>query len=712
MRSEKLDLGATLAYQEYLDRRDDLGPPPAISVVLSYEGDLDAVRAAGFDLAWSNADQAVGTLRWADLDALTELPQVLRIATGLPRTPRLDTAGPEIRARASTVANIGVDGLWHVAKPSGALTVGGTGASGKGVIVGIIDTGIDVSHPAFCTAQVPYRSRILKVWDQGLTPVAANGEASPIAGRMLSGRRYGVEFDTATIETQLNASTYPALPFDFRHKDCIGHGTHVAAIAAGGNQVAGGSDASFVGAAPEADLIIVKMLDLPDVITDSAGNQVPADVRLLDAVIYILREAAAQVPPKPVVINASFGSAIQPGDGLSNEDRFLDETFDPARPADASHFPSGAIFVKSAGNDGDPARRGFAVVTIPDSGEIVVPFELFDDRGPNLSKRVNCTAKPFVPSGVAAIWYREVAAPGDVSFAARVPGEAAFSAPVFSGSLSKLFDGGKRRVMFHESLRADRPVPPPPATVPVTRNRMALVIEPKVMPAPLPPLHKPGVYELRFAGPPGTELYAMCSMQGSAFGRFGMRIATAYQNGDPLPAPEIVNGSATPITLIDVTSRHSMADGGSRNVISVAAYDDLDAKLAAFSSRGPLRDFSDPPLGPVAPKPDLGGPGVKINAALAQDSDKGIAAILSAGSVAGNRFTELRGTSMAAPMIAGTVALMLEKNPALTVDQVRAALSTAAAARAGADPVPADPGYADAYGAGRVAALESHTNTP
>jgi subtilisin family serine protease len=381
VRLDKLDPGAVLAYQTYLDRAGDPDQPSAISVVLTLDGDVDAVAAAGFEVHWAGRGEAVGTLRWSDLDAITELPEVVRITAGMPRMPHLDTAAVEVRARATAVATIGTDGLWHMAKPTGALTVGGAGASGAGVIVGVIDTGIDVSHPAFCSAQVPYASRILKIWDQGLTPIVANGEKGPDVARPLSAHTYGVEFDTHAIETALNTSLYPVLPLDFRHKDCEGHGTHVASIAAGGNQVAGGSDASFVGIAPAADIIMVKMLDVPDVIKDDTGAEVGADVRFRDAVTYILREAAAQVPPKPVVVNASFGSSFEPGDGLSDDERFLDELFDPAHAADGTHVPSGAIFVKAAGNDGDPTDRGYAIVTIPDSGQIVVPFELFDDRG-------------------------------------------------------------------------------------------------------------------------------------------------------------------------------------------------------------------------------------------------------------------------------------------------------------------------------------------
>jgi len=713
MKLEKLDVGASLAYQAYLDHADDPGQPSGISVVLTFDGDVAAVAAAGFEVDWASENEAVGILRWSDLDAITELPEVVRIAAGMPRMPHLDTAAAEIHARATTVGNIGTDGLWHAAKPTGVLTVGGSGASGAGVIVGVIDTGIDISHPAFCSAQAPYRSRILKIWDQGLTPVVADGETGPPVARLLSGRAYGVEFDTHAIETALNSSGFPVLPLDFRHSDCEGHGTHVTSIAAGGSQVAGGSDASFVGIAPEADIIMVKMLDVPDVITDSAGTPVLPDVRFRDAVIYILREAAAQVPPKPVAINASFGNNFEPGDGLSDSERWLDGLFDPAHAADATHVPNGAIFVQAAGNDGDPRDRGYAIVTIPDSGQIVVPFELFDDRGPNKAGRVNCEAVPYVRPVFASAWYREVTAPADVAFSAKVPGDADFSDQVFAGFLTKLFDGGKRRTLVHNGgVSTPRPVPTPPGTVSVMRNQMTLIVEPKTLPPPAAPLHREGIYELRFTGPPGTVLYVMGTIDGTAFGRFGLQIATEYQNHDPLPAPQIVNGSAAPVELIDITSRQTIADGGGRNVITVAAYDDRTSNLADFSSRGPLRDYSNPPLGPLAAKPDIAAPGVKINAALSQDSDEGFARILTPGSIEGNRFIELDGTSMAAPMVTGIMALMLQKNNTLTVDQARAALLASATGRDGANPGPTDPGYADAFGAGRPAALESHTNTP
>jgi bacillopeptidase F len=70
--------------------------------------------------------------------------------------------------------------------------------------------------------------------------------------------------------------------------------------------------------------------------------------------------------------------------------------------------------------------------------------------------------------------------------------------------------------------------------------------------------------------------------------------------------------------------------------------------IAGFSSRGPS------PLDPDVVKPDVSAPGVNVRSSLP-----------------GNRYGALSGTSMAAPHVAGTAALMLEVNPSLSIKQLR-----------------------------------------
>ena len=115
----------------------------------------------------------------------------------------------------------------------------------------------------------------------------------------------------------------------------------------------------------------------------------------------------------------------------------------------------------------------------------------------------------------------------------------------------------------------------------------------------------------------------MCRGQGWAAGKFvTFRVADTMADGSALNA------------AIDVTSEFSSVDTLGRNAITVAAYDDKDGNaadaayrhIAKFSSRGPLRDFSDPPglLALIATKPDIAAPGVKINSAKSRESDPGV----------------------------------------------------------------------------------------
>ena len=100
--------------------------------------------------------------------------------------------------------------------------------------------------------------------------------------------------------------------------------------------------------------------------------------------------------------------------------------------------------------------------------------------------------------------------------------------------------------------------------------------------------------------------------------------------------------------------------------------------MAAFSSRGPTWiDFS--------AKPDLVAPGVGIESLA--DPQGTLYRELQDYLLDGARvssykpYLSLTGTSMAAPVVAGTVALMLEANPALTPNAVKAILQYTAEAR-------------------------------
>ncbi|HBT50053.1 MAG: Subtilisin-like serine protease [Caldanaerobacter subterraneus] len=109
--------------------------------------------------------------------------------------------------------------------------------------------------------------------------------------------------------------------------------------------------------------------------------------------------------------------------------------------------------------------------------------------------------------------------------------------------------------------------------------------------------------------------------------------------------------------------------GTSRNAITVGAVDDKrtpdieDDEVAKFSGRG----------GPYLYKPDVVAPGVKIVSTASGNVPFGADEIM-----INKPYRSATGTSMATPMVAGTVALLLEKNPRLTNVEIKNILKNTA----------------------------------
>ncbi|MBA3682727.1 MAG: S8 family serine peptidase [Bacteroidetes bacterium] len=173
---------------------------------------------------------------------------------------------------------------------------------GNGVIIGIIDTGIDINHPDFKDANG--NSRIHYLWDQNITKT----KKTPL----LFG--YGLEWSKLDIDKGICT-----------HKD-KGHGTYVSGIAAGNGKVQNKNE----GCAPKAGLIVVAL---------DFNREGPATA---DAVKYIIDKAT--LLNKPFVINISYGNYSGSHDGTNLEAKLIDGLI--------SDIPGRAI-VAAAGNKGN-----------------------------------------------------------------------------------------------------------------------------------------------------------------------------------------------------------------------------------------------------------------------------------------------------------------------------------------------------------------------
>jgi subtilisin family serine protease len=212
-----------------------------------------------------------------------------------------------------------------------------------------------------------------------------------------------------------------------------------------------------------------------------------------------------------------------------------------------------------------------------------------------------------------------------------------------------------------------------------------------------------GIYEVKIKAPPGTVLFAKCSRTFWARGK-AVIFEHATQMQDPaaaVPSPP----------EREVTATASTTDPLGRHVITVASYNDTNHHIASSSSRGPLRDYSDPvaPKGVIAAKPNIAAPGVGIMAAASRHINPLAPPLVRPHAwLNGVRFIPKGGTSMATPMIAGVVALMLDKKPNLNINEARSLLNSSV--RAAVNPA-APPDSTNAYGSGMVDALPTHDNT-
>ena len=187
--------------------------------------------------------------------------------------------------------------------------------SGKQVLIGFVDTGIDYTNPLFVSPDG--KTRIECIWDQNQSTEREDISYEPASGKKIF--NYGREYTGDDINRALNsddpASVVPSV-------DEIGHGTFLASVAAGGYD----EKNNFIGIAPESGIAVVKLKqvkrNLRDymLINENAACYGEDDIIL--GVRYLISKAVEL--GRPLVICLGLGSSQGDHSGRTNLEQYFD----------------------------------------------------------------------------------------------------------------------------------------------------------------------------------------------------------------------------------------------------------------------------------------------------------------------------------------------------------------------------------------------------
>lgn len=582
-----------------------------------------------------------------------------RLRGGADDVARFGAAHPELRVEIGPVLRPTNDRAAARVLATAGRAAGGV--DGRGVLVGVADTGLDVLH-ADMRDPTTGASRVAWLLDLSMPPQGLHPDLE---------ERFGVRDDAGVVVkgAVLTGADADALVARGARppRDVVGHGTHVMGTAAG----AGGSTGTYTGMAPGAGLVYVRITREDD---DAIEND-----DLVRAVDFMFDRADAEA--KPIVVNLSLGSDFGPHDGSALWERAIVRHVGPERP--------GHVVVAAAGNSGSivesPVHQS---VRVPEDGRMRVPVRT---RG--------------ATNGAVQIWVGK--APGaDLRVGLDGP-DGTWIAPVADGEQAGKAERAYAAGIVHGSRVPDSPIPEGSAS--------AAVVWAGAFPE--------GPYHVVLEGRGAADLYvqgvgdASPGARGSVSFELGVREGTVNL---PATHPDVIGvgctvsrarwSSATgtrvsvAVPLLDPTGTLPDPEGRGRAPV--------EGEVCWFSSAGPTTTG-------VA-KPDVAAPGAFIVSSMSAgappvcDDDASCRASIfrnptcppgrlgtddSCMQVDADHAVSV-GTSMSSPVVAGVVALLLQKAPRLTQPEVRALLQGGAHKFAVDAPFPeqAGPGEVDVVG--------------
>lgn len=303
-------------------------------IIIKYSGTLEETKKLAEAVVELQGGFAVVTVKKTNLEALLNLPEI-----EYAEKPKSLYFEVEEGRRVSCINTV----------QDAPLSL-----SGKGVLVAIVDSGIDYRHRDFRNQDGT--TRILNLWDQ-------TGTGSPPAGYHI-----GTEYTKTEIDAVLNSERMTA-DEEVRGENRVltvdnsGHGTAVAGIAAGNGS---SSEGIYRGAAPQSELLIVKL-------GQPRENGFPRTTELMQGLDYVIRKALEY--RRPVAVNVSFGNTYGSHDGTTLAERFIDSLANIWK----------TVICVGAGNEAAGAGHTSGVLKAEE--EEIVEFAV-QDRQPELSIQI------------------------------------------------------------------------------------------------------------------------------------------------------------------------------------------------------------------------------------------------------------------------------------------------------------------------------------
>ena len=436
-------------------------------------------------------------------------------------------------------------------------------------------------------------------------------EQSNNSGTSPNGFDYGSEFDNTTdIVNELYSSSNNS------------HGTHVAGIAAGGGTNIQGCN-QYRGIAPESDIVLVAV---------NTSSLFTLDIDVLNAIRYIV--TYAQSVGKPCIINMSLGHHYGPHDGTS--------LFDQACDSLRFLFPEGVILVGAAGNTGN-SKAHFANEF---SSDFPVAKTFIGFNNPIQS----------AGSGIIDIW-------GSEDFYIQLRSYNINSNNV-SGStltLNTRNEGSSQYTIYDGDYFS-----PDACNIGVNietyqgKKRISLAIDNTAQDDGYKPLQLSIIAD--------SGIVHMWHIAANPVNGFYSLDYTDCSDGDDLYTCAEIGGTG-----------NSMISVGAYN--SKTSWTDLNGNVYDYSlsyEQGDIANFSS--IGPTVDnriKPDITAPGCRVVSSV-NSFDTGnypinSSDVVSSVSNGGHNwlYACMRGTSMAAPVVTGILALWLEAYPELTITQAK-----------------------------------------